>query len=78
MDRLRKAASLPCESAVTSTPSKAMLPLVGTSRLPKRCSSVDLPTPEAPTMETREPGGQIEVDAAQDLDAPAAMLEHLP
>ncbi len=43
-------------SAVTSAPSKAMLPSLGsTSRLIMR-SSVDLPAPERPTTPTKLPG----------------------
>ena len=56
MDWLRKLASFPGGRDVTSTPSKAMAPLLGSSRVPSRCSRVDLPTPDAPTMDTKAPG----------------------
>ncbi len=41
---------------VTSTPSKLMVPSLGASSVPSTWSSVDLPTPEAPTTEAISPG----------------------
>ena len=38
-----------------SSPSIRMLPLVGLSNPPKRCSSVDFPQPDGPMMATNSP-----------------------
>jgi hypothetical protein len=42
--------------AVTLTPSNVMVPEVAVSSVPSTCSSVDLPTPDAPTTDATSPG----------------------
>ena len=46
-----------------------IVPEVGVSSVPRTCSSVDLPTPDAPTTDAISPGVQVEIQAAQHLDA---------
>jgi len=48
----RIAASWNDESAETSCPSRTYVPLVGASRQPMMCISVDLPEPDGPMMAT--------------------------
>ena len=38
-----------------STPVMLTVPVVGRSRVPIRCSSVDFPEPDGPTMQTNSP-----------------------
>ena len=53
--RLRKAARLRSSSAYGSTPSSRTVPALGGSRAPRMCSSVLLPLPDGPTIETLSP-----------------------
>ena len=50
------------DSVAKSSPSSVTMPVVGVSSPPSRCSSVDLPEPDAPTMATRSPRCDAEVD----------------
>jgi len=49
MVRLRRPASSVALSSRTSRPAMRRVPLVGRSRPPSRCMSVDLPEPEGPS-----------------------------
>ena len=60
-----------------SRPSNSTVPAVGSSRPPSRCSSVLLPEPLAPTMATRSPRRDVEVDAQQHRHFDVALAEYL-
>src|SRR5262249_60988820 len=53
--RLSRASAL-SDLAERSSPAKSTCPAVGRSSPPRRCSSVDLPTPEAPMRATLSAG----------------------
>eukprot|EP01022_Parablepharisma_sp_SALTPOND_P029462 TRINITY_DN735_c0_g1_i1.p1 TRINITY_DN735_c0_g1~~TRINITY_DN735_c0_g1_i1.p1 ORF type:complete len:1397 (+),score=453.90 TRINITY_DN735_c0_g1_i1:9191-13381(+) len=55
-DWLRKLPRSRSPRLAKSLPSRVTLPLLGVSSPPSRCSSVDLPEPDAPTMATCSPG----------------------
>ena len=55
MRRLRKAESLDAFIRNTSCPSMMRLPVSGVDKVPRICSNVDLPAPEAPTTDTTSP-----------------------
>ena len=61
----RSSVSASSSSAVSSTPSRRMLPASGRSSPAIRLSSVDLPMPDSPMTATYSPGGEHEVDAMQ-------------
>src|SRR5581483_11359000 len=58
ISRLRNAASRADDMVFTSrsTPSMVMSPPDGASSMPRMCSSVDLPAPDAPTTDAISPG----------------------
>ncbi len=53
--RFRMRASSRMEAVEISVPSSLMLPLLGESRQPRMCMSVDLPLPEGPMIEMNSP-----------------------
>src|ERR1700688_1136335 len=55
MRRLRMLASSRSFMLLTSSPAKRYSPLVGTSRQPRMCISVDLPEPEGPITARKSP-----------------------
>ena len=57
--RLRKSASLRCDSRVMSWPPNVTEPLSALSREPIICRSVVLPAPEGPTMLTTSPFSMV-------------------
>ena len=50
-------------------------PALGLSKPPSKCSSVLLPEPDAPTMATRSPARNRQVDAAQHLNVQRSLTE---
>ena len=54
--RLRNAASCAPESPASDWPPISTVPASGRSSAPSRCSSVDFPEPEGPTIATSSPG----------------------
>src|SRR5262245_32525558 len=59
MSSRRRRASPASDRAKTSSPANSTRPLVGRSSVPSRCSSVDLPTPDAPITATLSPGSTV-------------------
>ena len=59
------------------TPPTSTDPPVGVSRPPIRFSSVVLPEPDGPISARKSPGGNVEIDALQHVDALAAAREVL-
>ena len=57
--RRRNTASSSSERAYTSAPFSSTWPEVGRSTPPMRCSRVDLPEPEEPTMATNSPSSTL-------------------
>src|SRR4029450_546402 len=55
----RKRASPPSPRPARSSPWNRPRPAVGRSSPPRRCSSVDFPTPEAPLSVTNSPGSRV-------------------
>ena len=65
ISRLRSAASSRSRYDVTGAPSMLTRPRVGASSRPMRFSSVLLPQPEGPMIDTNSPGGDVERDVRQ-------------
>jgi hypothetical protein len=59
MVSLRKLASSGGEKRVMSVSPNRICPRVGRSRVPRQCSRVDLPAPEAPMIVTISPGIRV-------------------
>ncbi len=57
----RSADSSRSDRAATSRPVTRTVPLLGRSRVPIRCSSVDLPDPDGPAMAASSPGATVKL-----------------
>ena len=80
MRRLRMLASSRSFMRLTSSPANRYSPLVGTSRHPRMCMSVDLPDPEGPITARKSPSLTDErhvVDRAHRRVAAAVDLAHI-
>ena len=62
----------------TFSPSSQISPVVGRSRQPIRFTSVDLPEPEGPMIETHSPGIDRERELVERLDIAAVALRPGP